>query len=59
MTERPSRFGRLLRWAVYLLPFVCLTTGAWMLAPPAGLIVLGALVWIDLQLASAPRRPKR
>ncbi len=59
MSERPTRFGRLLRWAVYLLPFACLTTGAWMLSPPAGLIVLGALVWIDLQLASAPRRPKR
>ena len=59
MSARPTRFGRLLSWGVHLLPFVCLTTGAWMLSPPAGLIVLGALVWIDLQLASPPRRPKR
>ena len=59
MSENPTRLARLLRWAVYLLPFACLTTGAWMLSPPAGLIVLGALVWIDLQLASTPRRPRR
>ena len=59
MNEHPTVLSRLLRWAVYLLPFGGLTVGAWRIAPPAGLIVLGALLWIDLQLASSPRRKRR
>jgi len=59
VNAHPTILGRLLGWALHLVPFICLPLGAWMIAPPAGLIVLGALVWIDLQLASTPRRPRR
>ena len=59
MNEEPSVFDRLLGRAIHVLPFACLTTGAWLLSPSAGLMVLGALVWLDLQVHSAARRKGR
>lgn len=56
MNPAPSRFDRLLGRVIPLLPFVCLTAGAWLISPSAGLITFGALVWLDLQMQSASRR---
>lgn len=59
MKPTSSRTDRLLARVVPLLPFVCLTAGAWLISPAAGLITLGALVWLDLQIQSASRRRGR
>jgi hypothetical protein len=59
MKSPPSRFDRLLGRVIPLLPFVCLTAGAWLIAPSAGLITFGALVWLDLQVQGASRRKRR
>lgn len=59
MNQEPSVFDRLLARVIHVLPFACLTTGAWLLSPSAGLIVLGAFVWLDLQLHGQARRKGR
>jgi|GEM_PF-6838021 len=59
MKPAPSRIDRLLIRVLPLLPFVCLTAGAWLISPSAGLITFGALVWLDLQIQGASRRKGR
>ena len=34
---------------IYFLSLTLIGTGCWMIYPPSGFIVLGALIWIDVQ----------
>lgn len=42
-----QRFARILD---LLLPLACIGAGAWLLSPAAGLLSVGALLWIDDRL---------
>lgn len=42
--------------ALYVMALGLLGVGGWLLHPAVGLIVCGALLWVDLLLASKPKR---
>lgn len=58
MSPRPKE-TTLPRAAVTVVAFACLAGGAWLITPAAGLLMLGAVLWLDLQLEGPGRRAKR
>jgi len=45
-------FSYLKMWTIGLLPFVLIGIGTYMIYPPATCLILGLIIWIDLNIPS-------